>query len=117
MCSRSFLISVTISAATLSYDVIITDSSKYVGPAASLPKTSGCTHERTHLDPGRVFLPLLRDLLKATRELFLVAEHACTTIQTYLGQISFVLCLNEASGDVQEPVRTRVYPRLCSVAL
>ena len=109
---------------TATYDVIITDSSDPVGPAASLFQkpyfellhgalTSG-GHISTQAECLWLHLPLINDLLKSTRELFAVAEYAFTTIPTYpSGQIGFLVCSKEAGRDLKTPVRkvanTRYY--------
>ncbi|KAH8091821.1 saccharopine dehydrogenase [Cristinia sonorae] len=109
---------------TSTYDVIITDSSDPVGPAASLFEKPYFELLHGALTPGGhistqaeclwLHLPLINELRKSTRELFPVAEYAFTTIPTYpSGQIGFVVCSKEAGRDVKKPVRkvpdTRYY--------
>lgn len=109
---------------TSTYDVIITDSSDPVGPAASLFQKPYFQLLYNALTPGGhistqaeclwLHLPLIHDLRKTTRELFPVAEYAFTTIPTYpSGQIGFVVCSKEANRNVREPLRpvkpTRYY--------
>ncbi|KAH9850886.1 saccharopine dehydrogenase [Lenzites betulinus] len=109
---------------TSTYDVIVTDSSDPVGPAASLFQKPYFELLRDALTPGGhistqgeclwIHLDLIQDLLKTTRELFPVAEYAYTTIPTYpSGQIGFMVCSKEAGRDLSKPLRavpnTRYY--------
>ncbi|CEH17253.1 saccharopine dehydrogenase [Ceraceosorus bombacis] len=99
-----------------SFDVIITDSSDPVGPAASLFQPPFFKLLKGALKPGGhistqaeclwLHLPLIRELRTSTKELFPVAEYAYTTIPTYpAGQIGFVVCSLEAGRDVKTPLR------------
>ncbi|EJF61964.1 saccharopine dehydrogenase [Dichomitus squalens] len=109
---------------TSTYDVIITDSSDPVGPAASLFQKPYFELLRDALTPGGhistqgeclwIHLDLIQDLLKTTRSLFPVAEYAYTTIPTYpSGQIGFMVASKEAGRDLSKPLRevpgTRYY--------
>lgn len=106
------------------YDVIITDSSDPVGPAASLFQKPYFQLLHDALTPGGhistqgecqwLHLPLISELKKTTAGLFPVSEYAFTTIPTYpSGQIGFMICSKEASRDLKKPVRkvsnTRYY--------
>ncbi|EIW52198.1 saccharopine dehydrogenase [Trametes versicolor FP-101664 SS1] len=102
---------------TSTYDVIITDSSDPVGPAASLFQKPYFELLRDALTPGGhistqgeclwIHLALIEDLLKTTRSLFPVSEYAFTTIPTYpSGQIGFMVCSKEAGRDLSKPLRT-----------
>ncbi|ETW83549.1 hypothetical protein HETIRDRAFT_471805 [Heterobasidion irregulare TC 32-1] len=106
------------------YDVIITDSSDPVGPAASLFEKPYFQLLHDALTPGGhistqaeclwLHLPLIQELRKTTREIFPTAEYAYTTIPTYpSGQIGFVVCSKEKGRDLKAPVRqvpnTRYY--------
>jgi spermidine synthase len=101
---------------TSSYDVIITDSSDPVGPAASLFEKPYFQLLHDALTPGGhistqaeclwLHLPLIQELRKTTREIFGTAEYAFTTIPTYpSGQIGFVVCSTEKGRDLKTPVR------------
>ncbi|KAM5545793.1 hypothetical protein V8D89_000831 [Ganoderma adspersum] len=109
---------------TSTYDVIITDSSDPVGPAASLFQKPYFELLRDALTPGGhistqgeclwIHLSLIQDLLATTRSLFAVAEYAYTTIPTYpSGQIGFMVASKEAGRDLSTPLRevpgTRYY--------
>ncbi|RPD53872.1 saccharopine dehydrogenase [Lentinus tigrinus ALCF2SS1-7] len=109
---------------TSTYDVIITDSSDPVGPAASLFQKPYFELLRDALTPGGhistqgeclwIHLDLITELLATTRSLFPVAEYAYTTIPTYpSGQIGFMVASKEAGRDLSTPVRqvpnTRYY--------
>ncbi|KII84986.1 hypothetical protein PLICRDRAFT_117231 [Plicaturopsis crispa FD-325 SS-3] len=99
------------------YDVIITDSSDPVGPAASLFQKPYFQLLHDALTPGGhistqgeclwLHLPLISELRKTTSSLFPVAEYAFTTIPTYpSGQIGFAVCSKEAGRDLSTPLRT-----------
>ncbi|KAI0824304.1 saccharopine dehydrogenase [Trametes gibbosa] len=99
------------------YDVIVTDSSDPVGPAASLFQKPYFELLRDALAPGGhistqgeclwIHLDLIQDLLTTTRALFPVAEYAFTTIPTYpSGQIGFIVCAKDAARDLSRPLRT-----------
>lgn len=98
------------------YDVIITDSSDPVGPAASLFEAPYFTLLKEALKEGGnmstqgeclwLHLPLIKELRETTKTLFPVAEYAFTTIPTYpSGQIGFVCCSRDASRSVSTPLR------------
>ena len=102
---------------TSTYDVIITDSSDPVGPAASLFQKPYFELLRDALTPGGhistqgeclwIHLDLIQDLLKTTRSLFPVAEYAYTTIPTYpSGQIGFMVCSKDAERNLKVPLRS-----------
>lgn len=98
------------------YDVIITDSSDPVGPAASLFEAPYFTLLKKALKEGGnmstqgeclwLHLPLIKELRETTNRLFPVAEYAYTTIPTYpAGQIGFVCCSLDANRSVSTPLR------------
>lgn len=99
-----------------SYDVIITDSSDPVGPAASLFEAPYFTLLKKALKEGGnmstqgeclwLHLPLIKELRETTKKLFPVAEYAFTTIPTYpSGQIGFVCCSLDPNRSVSTPLR------------
>ena len=101
---------------TSTYDVIITDSSDPVGPAASLFQKPYFELLRDALTPGGhistqgeclwIHLDLIQNLLKTTRSLFAEAEYAFTTIPTYpSGQIGFMVASKEAGRKLAVPLR------------
>lgn len=101
---------------TSSYDVIITDSSDPVGPAASLFQKPYFQLLHDALTPGGhistqaeclwLHVPLIKELKQSTGQLFTVAEYAFTTIPTYpSGQIGFMVCAKGEKRDLQTPVR------------
>lgn len=102
---------------TSTYDVIITDSSDPVGPAASLFQKPYFQLLHDALAPGGhistqgeamwLHLPLIRELREITSKIFPVTEYAYTTIPTYpSGHIGFVLCSKEPGRDMRTPLRT-----------
>jgi spermidine synthase / saccharopine dehydrogenase (NADP+, L-glutamate-forming) len=102
---------------TSTYDVIITDSSDPVGPAAALFEKPYFQLLHDALTPGGhistqgeclwLHLPLIAELRQTTRGLFTTAEYAFTTIPTYpSGQIGFVVCAKGEKRDLKTPVRT-----------
>ena len=101
---------------TSSYDVIITDSSDPVGPAASLFQKPYFQLLHDALTPGGhistqaeclwLHAPLIKELKQSTSQLFTVAEYAFTTIPTYpSGQIGFMVCAKGEKRDLRTPVR------------
>ena len=101
---------------TSSYDVIITDSSDPVGPAASLFQKPYFQLLHDALNPGGhistqaeclwLHTPLIKELRRTTREIFPVSEYAFTTIPTYPGgQIGFIICAKGEKRDLKTPVR------------
>ena len=109
---------------TSTYDVIITDSSDPVGPAEALFQKPYFQLLHDALAPGGhistqgeclwLHLPLIKNVIGATRELFPVAEYAFTTIPTYpSGQIGFAVCSKEKGRDLKTALRkvegTRYY--------
>ena len=100
-----------------SYDVIITDSSDPVGPAASLFEKPFFQLLHDALTPGGnistqgeclwLHLPLIGALRRTTLEIFETAEYAYTTIPTYpSGQIGFVVCSTMPNRDLKAALRT-----------
>jgi spermidine synthase len=98
------------------YDVIITDSSDPVGPAAALFEAPYFTllkkalkeggHMSTQGESLWLHLPLIKELRETTKRLFPVAEYAYTTIPTYpSGQIGFVCCSLDPERSVSTPLR------------
>ena len=109
---------------TSSYDVIITDSSDPVGPAASLFEKHYFQLLHDALAPGGnistqaeclwLHLPLIGELRHTTQEIFETVEFAFTTIPTYpSGQIGFLVCSKTHDRDLKTPLRaisnTRYY--------
>ena len=101
---------------TSSYDVIITDSSDPVGPAASLFQKPYFQLLHDALTPGGhistqgeciwLHAPLIKELKRSTGEIFTVSEYAFTTIPTYpSGQIGFMVCAKGEKRDLKTPVR------------
>ena len=101
---------------TSSYDVIITDSSDPVGPAASLFQKPYFQLLHDALTPGGhistqgeclwLHAPLIKELKRTTSQIFTVAEYAFTTIPTYpSGQIGFIVCAKGEKRDLRTPVR------------
>lgn len=101
---------------TSSYDVIITDSSDPVGPAASLFQKSYFQLLHDALTPGGhistqaeclwLHAKFIKGLQLSTKEIFTVAEYAFTTIPTYpSGQIGFMICAKGEKRDLKIPVR------------
>eukprot|EP00522_Entomoneis_paludosa_P007854 CAMPEP_0172443566 /NCGR_PEP_ID=MMETSP1065-20121228/3801_1 /TAXON_ID=265537 /ORGANISM="Amphiprora paludosa, Strain CCMP125" /LENGTH=270 /DNA_ID=CAMNT_0013193837 /DNA_START=214 /DNA_END=1026 /DNA_ORIENTATION=+ len=85
-----------------SFDVIITDSSDPVGPAAALFETPFYKAMYASLRPGGIVctqgecmwlhLPLIQPLMKSIAQFYDTVEYAYTTIPTYpSGQIGFLL--------------------------
>ncbi|TFK35696.1 saccharopine dehydrogenase [Crucibulum laeve] len=106
------------------YDVIITDSSDPVGPAASLFQKPYFQLLHDALTPGGhistqgeclwLHLPLIQQLKRDTASIFATSEYAYTTIPTYpSGQIGFMVCAKAPGRDLRIPVRevkgTRYY--------
>jgi spermidine synthase / saccharopine dehydrogenase (NADP+, L-glutamate-forming) len=102
---------------TSSYDVIITDSSDPVGPAASLFEKNYFQLLHDALTPGGsictqaeclwLHLPLISVLRRTTLEIFETAEYAFTTIPTYpSGQIGFLVCSTKPNRDLKTALRT-----------
>jgi len=102
---------------TSSYDVIITDSSDPVGPAASLFEKNYFHLLHDALTPGGnistqaeclwLHLPLIGGLRRTTLEIFETAEYAFTTIPTYpSGQIGFLVCSTAPNRDLKTALRT-----------
>ncbi|KAF8523492.1 S-adenosyl-L-methionine-dependent methyltransferase [Hysterangium stoloniferum] len=89
------------------YDVIITDSSDPVGPAAALFEQSSSYTTPSH--PAATSLPG-----RVTRKIFPVVEYAYITIPTYpAGQIGFIVASKQPGRDLSKPLRpvpnTRYY--------
>lgn len=98
------------------YDVIITDSSDPVGPAAALFEAPYFTLLKKALKEGGnmstqgeclwLHLPLIKELRETTKRLFPVAEYAFTTIPTYpSGSMGFVCCSLDPTRSVSTPLR------------
>ena len=98
------------------FDVIITDSSDPVGPAAALFEKPYFQLLKESLKAGGsistqgecfwLHLPLISDLMKMSQGLFPVAEFAYTSIPTYpSGSIGFVVCSLDANRDLRTPLR------------
>jgi spermidine synthase len=101
---------------TASYDVIITDSSDPVGPAEALFSDTFYELMRKALKPGGIIctqgecqwlhLPLIKQVLTASKKIYPSVGYAYTTIPTYpSGQIGFILCSN-VERDFKTPVRS-----------
>ena len=101
---------------TSSYDVIITDSSDPVGPAASLFQKPYFQLLHDALNPGGhistqaeclwLHASLIKGLKQSTGEIYAVSEYAFTTIPTYpSGQIGFMVCAKGEKRDLKTPVR------------
>ena len=91
------------------YDVIITDSSDPIGPAASLFQSPFYRAMHAALKPGGkvctqaesiwINLDLIHTLVKEGMAIFNNVEYATTQIPTYpAGQIGFLLCSKEKEG-------------------
>jgi spermidine synthase len=109
---------------TSSYDVIITDSSDPVGPAAALFEKPYFQLLHDALTPGGnistqaeclwLHLPLIGELRRTTLQIFETAEYAFTTMPTYpSGQIGFLVCSTSPKRDLKLALRaipnTRYY--------
>lgn len=99
------------------FDVIITDSSDPEGPAESLFQkpyfellNDALTEKgviTTQAENIWLHLKIIKDLKKACKEVFPVAEYAYTTIPTYpSGQIGFMVCSKDANANVKTPLRS-----------
>jgi spermidine synthase len=95
------------------FDVIITDSSDPIGPAASLFQPEFFSLLKNALKPSGIIcsqgesqwlhLEIIAGLVKKTSKLFPVVEYAYTTIPTYpSGQIGFLICSNDETVDVKK---------------
>jgi len=98
------------------FDVIITDSSDPVGPAASLFQARFFELMKNALRAGGIVstqgecqwlhLELINQVQTFCRTLFPVVEYAFTTIPTYpSGQIGFMLCGKSETTNFKEPLR------------
>ena len=101
---------------TSAYDVIITDSSDPVGPAASLFEKPYFQLLHDALTPGGhistqaeclwLHTRFINELRQSTSGIFAVSEYAFTTIPTYpSGQIGFMVCAKGEKRDLKTPVR------------
>jgi spermidine synthase len=99
------------------FDVIITDSSDPEGPAESLFQKpyfellNGALTEKgvitTQAESIWLHLNIIKDLKKACKQVFPVAEYAYCTIPTYpSGQIGFMVCSKDANANVKKPIRS-----------
>jgi predicted membrane-bound spermidine synthase len=102
---------------TSTYDVIITDSSDPVGPAAALFEKPYFQLLHDALTPGGnistqaeclwLHLQLIEELRRTTLDVFETAEYAFTTIPTYpSGQIGFLVCSTAPNRDLKTALRT-----------
>ncbi|KAF9971857.1 hypothetical protein BGZ73_005112 [Actinomortierella ambigua] len=98
------------------FDVIITDSSDPVGPAASLFQSKFFELMRNALRDGGIIctqceclwlhLPIIKEVLGFTRKLFPVVEYGFVTIPTYpSGQIGLMVCSKNGALDPKKPLR------------
>lgn len=98
------------------FDVIITDSSDPIGPAASLFQKSYYERMKTALKPGGIVccqgecvwlhLDLIKGMLDFCESLFPTVSYAYLTIPTYpSGQIGFVMCSLDSDLDFENPVK------------
>jgi len=89
------------------YDVIITDSSDPIGPAASLYQDNYFTLLNKNLNQGGIIcsqaesiwlhINIIKDLINTCKQIFTSVEYAYVTIPTYpSGQIGFLLCSSES---------------------
>ncbi|KAH3662404.1 hypothetical protein OGAPHI_005656 [Ogataea philodendri] len=99
------------------FDVIITDSSDPEGPAESLFQkpyfqllNNALTEKgviTTQAESIWLHLNIIKDLQKACKDVFPVAEYGYCTIPTYpSGQIGFMVCSKDAKADVTKPLRS-----------
>ncbi|KAF9981519.1 putrescine aminopropyltransferase [Modicella reniformis] len=99
-----------------SFDVIITDSSDPVGPAASLFQAEFFELMKNALRPGGIIstqceciwlhLPIIKEVMGFSRQLFPRVEYGFTTIPTYpSGQIGLMVCSKDANASIKKPVR------------
>lgn len=97
------------------FDVIITDSSDPIGPAASLFQESYFQLLQKALKPGGIVCSqgenawfhsnLIAPLLKSCKSIFPVVDYAYTCIPTYPGgQIGFILCSTNPETEFRKPV-------------
>ncbi|CCK68594.1 spermidine synthase KNAG_0B01460 [Huiozyma naganishii CBS 8797] len=98
------------------FDVIITDSSDPEGPAETLFQkpyfellNDALTEKgviTTQAESFWIHLPIIKDLKKACKAVFPVAEYAWTSIPTYpTGMIGFMVCSKDKSVNVKKPLR------------
>lgn len=98
------------------YDVIVTDSSDPVGPAAALFEAPYFTllhralkeggHMSTQGESIWLHLPLIQELRATTKKIFSVAEYATSTIPTYpSGSMGFLVCSKEPTRQMNVPLR------------
>lgn len=98
------------------YDVIITDSSDPIGPAAVLFQMPFYENMKRSLRDGGIIstqgecmwlhLELIAPMISSCKTLYPVVEYAYTTIPTYpSGQIGFILCGKSEGTNVRVPVR------------
>jgi len=104
-----------LAANTSTYDVIITDSSDPVGPAASLFEKPYFQLIHDALAPGGhccsqgenvwISLDFIDNLKKTAATIFPVAEYSYTCIPTYpSGQIGFIMGAKAAGRDLKTPL-------------
>jgi len=98
------------------FDVIITDSSDPIGPAASLFQKKYYELMKKALKPGGlvcsqgecmwIHLELIKGMLEFCDTLYPSVNYAYTCIPTYpSGQIGFVMCSLDADVDFENPTR------------
>ncbi|KAK3808797.1 MAG: spermidine synthase [Benniella sp.] len=98
------------------FDVIITDSSDPVGPAASLFQAKFFELMKNALRPGGIIctqceciwlhLPIIQEVMGFSRKLFPRVEYGFTTIPTYpSGQIGLMVCSKDKDANIREPAR------------
>ncbi|KAI9347360.1 Spermidine/spermine synthase [Obelidium mucronatum] len=99
------------------FDVIITDSSDPVGPADVLFGEGFYALMKKSLKDGGIIctqgecqwlhLPLVKQVLDTSRQMFPVVEYAWASVPTYpCGNMGFILCCNEAGRDLTKPLRS-----------
>jgi len=98
-----------------SFDVIITDSSDPIGPAASLFQKSYYELLKQALRPGGIVcsqgecmwlhLDIIKELMNDCKGLFPVVDYAYTSIPTYpSGSIGFILCSLNPDTSFKKPI-------------
>ncbi|KAG0236557.1 putrescine aminopropyltransferase [Actinomortierella wolfii] len=98
------------------FDVIITDSSDPVGPAASLFQAKFFELMKNALREGGIIstqceciwlhLPIIKEVLGFTRKLFSSVEYGFVTIPTYpSGQIGLMVCSKNGNPELKKPLR------------
>ncbi|KAF9582325.1 putrescine aminopropyltransferase [Lunasporangiospora selenospora] len=99
-----------------SFDVIITDSSDPVGPAASLFQAKFFELMKNALHAGGIIctqceciwlhMPIIKEVTGFCRKLFAKVDYGFVTIPTYpCGQIGLMVCSKDGGLNVPEPLR------------